>query len=83
MEQELLTLSEHLSSHPVFSGVQVVRYLVFCVVFCRSMSGCPSSIYGLRLSLWFLQTFLMNPEIQKHVPLYVDNFYDTKDLVEV
>jgi hypothetical protein len=27
-EQELLTLPEHLSSHPVFSGVRVTRSLV-------------------------------------------------------
>ena len=32
MEQELLTLPEHLSSPPVFSGV-----LVFSVMFCRSL----------------------------------------------
>jgi hypothetical protein len=37
MEQELLTLPEHLSSPPGFSGVRVVRSLVFCVVFCRSL----------------------------------------------
>ena len=36
VEQELLTLPEHLSSHPVFGGVRVARFLVFCVVFCRS-----------------------------------------------
>jgi hypothetical protein len=35
VEQELLTLPEHLSSPPVFSGVRVARYLVFSVVFCR------------------------------------------------
>ena len=28
---------EHLRSPPVLSGVRVVRYLVFCVVFCRSL----------------------------------------------
>jgi hypothetical protein len=32
IEQELLTLSKHLSSSPVFSGVCVARSLVFCVV---------------------------------------------------
>ena len=31
MEQELLTLLEHLSSPPVFSGVRVTRSLVLCV----------------------------------------------------
>jgi hypothetical protein len=34
MEQELLTLPEHLGSPPVFSGIRVVQCLVFCVVFC-------------------------------------------------
>ena len=33
MEQELLTLPEHLSSRPVFSGVRVTRSLVLCVCF--------------------------------------------------
>jgi hypothetical protein len=28
---------EYLRSPPVLSGVRVVRYLVFCVVFCRSL----------------------------------------------
>jgi hypothetical protein len=33
VEQELLTLPEHLSSPPVFSGVRVPRSLVLCVCF--------------------------------------------------
>jgi hypothetical protein len=33
VEQELLTLPEHLSSSPVFSGVRVTRSLVLCVFF--------------------------------------------------
>ena len=37
MEQELLTLTEDLSSPPVFSGVRVTRSLVFFVMFCRSV----------------------------------------------
>jgi hypothetical protein len=35
--QILLTLPEHLSSLPVFSGVRVTRSLVLCVMFCRSL----------------------------------------------
>jgi hypothetical protein len=31
VEQELLTLPEHLSSHPVFSGVRVTRSLVLYI----------------------------------------------------
>ena len=41
VEQELLTLPQHLSSHPVFSGVCVTRSLVLCVWFvdrCLSFS---------------------------------------------
>ena len=33
VEQELLTLPEHLNSPPVFSGVRVTRSLVVCVYF--------------------------------------------------
>ena len=36
MEQELLTLPEHLSSSPVFSGVRVTRSC-FMYIFCRSL----------------------------------------------
>jgi hypothetical protein len=35
VEQELPTLLEHLSSHPVCNVVCVTRSLVLCVVFCR------------------------------------------------
>ena len=45
VEQELLTLPEHLSSPPVFSGVRVTRSLVFCVVFCRSLCVCPVVLF--------------------------------------
>jgi len=34
VEQELLTLPEHLSSSPVFSGVRVTRSLVLLIVVC-------------------------------------------------
>ena len=37
MEQELLTLPEHMSSTLVFGGVRVTRSLVLCVVFCRKV----------------------------------------------
>jgi hypothetical protein len=37
LEQELISLPEHVGSPPVFSGVRVARSLVFCVVFCRSL----------------------------------------------
>ena len=37
VEQELLNLSEHLSSYPVFGEVRVTRSLVLYVMFCRSL----------------------------------------------
>ena len=37
MEQELLTIPEHLSSPLVFSGFRVSRSVFFCVLFCRSL----------------------------------------------
>ena len=43
VDQELLTLPEHMSSPPVFSGVRVIQSLVFFVVFCRSIV-CPFSL---------------------------------------
>ena len=71
VEQELLTLPEHLSSTPVFSGVRVTRSLVLCVCFvdrclsfCTFTFGhcfvCSSSIYRFWLPLWYLQTILMS-----------------------
>jgi hypothetical protein len=50
VEQELLTLSEHLISSPVFSGVRVTRSLVLLIVVCTFSFGhcvvCSCSIYG-------------------------------------
>jgi hypothetical protein len=37
VEQERLTIPEHLGSPPVFSGVRVAGSLVLCVIFCRSL----------------------------------------------
>jgi hypothetical protein len=69
VEQELLTLPEHLSSSPVLSGVRVTRSLVLCICFLNNcVSFCPFSfghrvvctfsIYEFWLSLWYLQTLL-------------------------
>ena len=67
-EKELLTLPEHRSSSPVFSGVRVTRswVLYVCLVdrflpFCPFSFGhcavCPS-IYGFWLPLWYLKTLI-------------------------
>ena len=69
VEQELVTLSEHLSSPSVFTGVRVTRSLVLyvcfvdrCLSFCTFYFGhcvvCSSLIYGFWLPLWYLQTLL-------------------------
>ena len=63
----LHTLSEHMSSPSVFSGVRVTRSLALHVCFVdRCLSLClfsfghcvvyPSSIYRFWLPLWYLQT---------------------------
>ena len=70
IEQQLLTLSEHLSSPPVFGGVRVTRSSVLCICFVdgclsfcpfsfRHLVVCSSSIYGFWLPLLFIQTFLV------------------------
>ena len=69
VEQELMTLPEHLCSSPVFCGVRITRSLVLCVCFvyrCLSFWTfsfghavvCSSSIYGFWLPFWYLQTLL-------------------------
>ena len=66
----MLTLPQHMSSHPVFSWVRVTRTLVLCVCFldrclsfCTISFGhcvvCSSSIYEFWLPLWYLQALLI------------------------
>ena len=69
VEQEQLTVPEHLCSRPVISGFRVNRSLFMCM-FCRSLFlslctfsfglcvVCSFSIYGLWLPLWYLQILL-------------------------
>ena len=67
-----VSLVEHLSSPPVFIGVRVTRSLVLYVCFldrCLSFCAfsfdhcvvCSSSIYGFWLTLWYLQSLLLEP----------------------
>jgi len=68
VEQELLTLQEHMRSSLVFSGVRVAWSLVFCVMFCRSLfvvspfsfGHCVvySSIYSFWLPFVIFKLFL-------------------------
>ena len=37
IEQKLITIPEHPTSSPIFSGVRVSQSLVVCVAFCRSL----------------------------------------------
>jgi len=68
-EQELLTLPEHVSSPPVFSGVRVTQSLVLCVClvdrclsFCTFSFGhcvvCSSSIYDSDYPIGIFKLFL-------------------------
>ena len=70
MEQELLTLPDHMSSPTILSGVRVtwslVLYVCFvnrCLSFCTFSFGhcavCFSSIYGFGIPLWYVQTVLV------------------------
>jgi hypothetical protein len=81
VEKELLTLVEHLSSPPVFSGVRVTRSLVLCVCFvdrCLSFSTfsfghcvfCSSSIYGFWLPPFgIFKFFLLKGDYCKTYPV--------------
>ena len=70
VEQDLLTIPEHLASPPVFSGVCVTRSLVLyvyfvyhCLFVCTFSFGhcvdCSSSIYEFWLPFWYLQAIVM------------------------
>ena len=63
MELELLTLPEHLSSHPVFSGGCIARSLVFRVVFCRSLFVLLSFFFWSLCCLSFELGMLITPLI--------------------
>ena len=72
VEQELLTIPEHMSSPPVFSGIRS-RYSIFSFTckFCRSLFVllsyffwplCCLFFFDIRIlitSLWYLQTLLV------------------------
>ena len=62
VEQELLTLPEHLSSFPVFSGVRVTRSLVLYVCFVdRCLSFCTFSFWPLCCLFFFDIRILITP----------------------
>ena len=60
VEQELLTLPEHLCSPPVFSGSCVTRSIDLCVFFSFSNCVvCSASTYGFWLHLSYLQACII------------------------
>ena len=73
VEQDLITLSQNLSSPPIFSCVRVTRSLVFSVLFYRSMFVfllslcCLSFGYSFWLHLWYDQSYLH----RKHVNIFI------------
>ena len=83
----LITLLEHLSSSPVFSGVRIARSIVFCAMFCKSLfvllsfGHCVVCVlrvmasdypFGIfKLSLFF---FISGGKILKYFTFYVKMF---------
>ena len=74
----ILSLPEHLSSPPVFSGVHVTRSLVLyvcfvdrCLSFCTFSFGhcvvCSSLMYGFWIPLWYLKTHLTKHSTLRNV----------------
>ena len=65
VEQELLTLVEHLISPDfqwcsccsIFSFLCSILQIFFSPFFFGSLFVCPSTIYGFRLPLWYVPTF--------------------------
>ena len=57
VEQELLTLPEHLRSPSVLSGVRVARYLVFYLVFCMFLFCMFLFVLSSFSSLYCLNVF--------------------------
>lgn len=53
VEQEPLTLPEHMGSTPGFNGFNVARFLAFCVMFCRSSFIHLFFTIVLPILLWF------------------------------
>jgi hypothetical protein len=57
--QEVLIVPEHLSSPVVFSGTRVTRFVVFSVVFCRSVFVLLSVFFWSLYCLSFIDLLLL------------------------
>jgi hypothetical protein len=71
MEQELLTLPEHLNSPSVFIGVRVARSLVFCVAFSGSLLILLSFSFG-HCAVYLQSLLDKNPIVLYHSLHYGD-----------
>jgi hypothetical protein len=64
LEQELLTLAEHLRSPPIFSEVGLAQSLVLCIVYWRSLFVLLSflfwPLYCLSFNFWLLINLLVS-----------------------
>jgi len=66
VEKELLTLPKHPSSPSDFSEVRVARFLVFCVVFCRSLFVFLSFIFWAYVSIYCTPVAWLTSKVQFH-----------------
>ena len=96
IEQELLSLPEHVCSTSVFSGVHVARSLVFWVVLCRYCSSFVDSclsfffwplcclFFDLQIlitpPLWYLQTL---PSLSSSNLTFVNYCFDMQILCRI
>jgi hypothetical protein len=62
LEQELLTLPEHMSSHPVFSGVHVTQSSVYMYVVCPFVLF----LLAIMLSVLLWYTILITPLVSSN-----------------
>jgi len=79
VEQELFTLPEHLRSPPVFSGVRFTRYLVLCVMFCRSLFVLLYFFFWPLFCLSFDLQILITPSVSLNSPNRQHNGQTKKD----
>ena len=83
--------SKHLSSSSVFSGVRVDQYLVFCVVFCKTLLSLwtfyfgTSSLYGIWLPFWYLKIVFSELTAKyncKIIEIYVRQLFTWKNVLK-
>ena len=86
VEQEMLTLPEHLNSPLFFCGVRVVQSLLFCVVFCTllcvPLSVCHCIVCSLislvvSSALWYLQPCGILSALSLFISTYISTKYWT------